>query len=163
MEIKNLKPLDELLPTVITLVGNIKGERPSGPGGKEIRKGTHLFRPNAKVYLSSLKHCTAIYIPEDSDYSIKIVGQRRFSSKWIECWVRADYVTNWRIQVVHKPGAVQRLWKAKWPGFGLLENEFKFREDRNSTETIKEFLEAVAKRNYAQWPKQFRVLPELPN
>jgi hypothetical protein len=166
METKISKSIDDLLPTVIVLVGNITNERPSKDSTKTL-KGTRLFRDNSKVYLSSIQNAYAITDPKFSRFSVKVVGQHRASRKWIESWVRASYITNWRIQDVHKPGAVQRLWEAKWPGFGLLKDEFLIGEDRNSIERINEFLNTIIGRKYnqqlKQYPKSSDISTDLPN
>jgi hypothetical protein len=131
--------------SVLALVGNIVEDRPYGPGGEEVRHGTRLFRPNAKVYLSSLQSSLTINITAPRaklDY-ITVVGQHRKSRKWIESWIDSTLVINWRIQVVYKPGAVQRLREANWPGFQLEDSEFELGEDRNSEQVLKAFLAAL--------------------
>lgn len=142
---------DELpsVPPTLVLAGNIVRERAYGPEGQETRRGTHLFRPNTKVYLSSLDYCAAI-LSGDPLERIKVVGPHRASRRWIECWVPAPWVTNWRIQVLCQPGALRRLQEADWQGFWLQEDDFCLGEARSSPEVIRAFLEAVWKRYYAE-------------
>src|SRR5690349_9475487 len=46
-------------PPVWCVMGNIVAEHPSGPGGAEVRQGTRLFRPNARIYLAAMPHSFA--------------------------------------------------------------------------------------------------------
>jgi len=98
--------------------------------------------------LASLKNSWEI-LPRarrDEREQIKVIGQHRQSRQWITCWIRINYLTNWRIQVVHKPGAVERLWHAGWLGFKLAENEFTYDGDRDSPEAVKRLLSIVRKK-----------------
>ena len=146
--------------SVLALIGNIVEDRPYGPGGEEVRHGTRLFRPNAKVYLSSLAGSWTTFTPVPQakyDY-ITVVGQHRKSRKWIESWIDSTLVVNWRIQVVYKPGAVQRLREAHWPGFWLEDSEFELGEDRNSEQVIKAFLAVLS--NHYRVSRHFRYEEE---
>jgi hypothetical protein len=142
--------------SVLALAGNIVDEHPYGPWGQEIRKGTRLFRPGTKIYLSGLDNWGVLSRPPTPLDSVRVIGQQRQSRQWIECWVRTLYVTNWRIQVVYKPGAVQRLREADWPGFWFREGEFILddKEDRTSPEAIEEFLDIVDDRYREEWQKR---------
>lgn len=129
---------------------------PNGPWGQEIRKGTRLFRPGTKVYLAGLENCGATSHGPTLFNSIRVVGQQRQSRKWIESWARDQYVINWRIQVVYRPGAVQRLREADWQGFWLQEGEFILDEtkDRTSPKVIEELLTAIFHRYSEEWRKR---------
>lgn len=142
--------------SVLALAGNIVEEHPYGPWGQEIRKGTRLFRPGTKVYLAGLENSAVTYRGPYSFDAIRVIGQQRQSRQWIECWVRSDYVTNWRIQVVYRPGAVQRLREADWQGFWLPEGEFVLDEtkDRTSPKVIEELLTAIFHRYKEEWQKR---------
>ena len=132
--------------SVWCVVANVVEERTLKTG--ETYNGTRLFRGNAKVYLASLKNSWEI-LPRarrDEREQIKVIGQHRQSRQWITCWIRINYLTNWRIQVVHKPGAVERLWHAGWLGFKLAENEFTYDGDRDSPEAVKRLLSIVRKK-----------------
>jgi hypothetical protein len=132
-------------PAVWCLVGNIVGERPSGPGGKETRKGTRLFRPNAKIYLAELTgEYWMLPTPEVGRHaSVEVIGQHRKSRQWIGCRVRACYTTNWRVRLVHHPGALVRLREADWPGFLLAPGQFAPPEEPQGDSAVRALLEAV--------------------
>jgi hypothetical protein len=74
---------------------------------------------------------------------------------------RTSYVVKrresfWRIQVVYRPGAVQRLREADWQGFWLQEGEFVLDEtkDRTSPKVIEELLSAIFHRYSEEWRKR---------
>src|SRR5437899_1081940 len=54
-------------PGVWCLVGNVIDEHASGPSGQETRRGTRLFRPNAKIYLANMRHSWGLTNPAVSD------------------------------------------------------------------------------------------------
>lgn len=118
--------------SVWSIVGNIVGERACGVNGSEMRAGTHLFRPNAKVYLLDVHHYWAVLNPSNAE-SIVVLGQHRKSRAWLRCYVRSTYVHNWRIRVVYDPVVVSRLKKELWCAF---ENTFDWHEDRNTPQAI---------------------------
>src|SRR5262249_24159765 len=131
---------------------------PSGPGGEETRRGTRLFRPNAKIYLAETRHCWALLNPESGRYySVQVVGQHRKSRQWILSWVRAGYTTNWRVRLVHHPGALIRLREAGWPGFLLTPGEFSYTGDRQPEATVQVFLEAVCSAERRDWDQWYRA------
>jgi len=145
-------------PPVWCLVGNIVSEHSSGPGGQDPRRGTRLFRPNTKIYLAETRHCWGLLNPAAGrDTAMQVVGQHRKSRKWILSWVRASYTTNWRVRLVHHPGALIRLREAGWPGFLLTPGEFSCCEDRQSPELIRAFLEAVWAVQRREWENRHRA------
>lgn len=146
----DVSPIDNACPaSVWCVVGNIIDDHAFGPGGEETRSGTRLFRPNAKVYLASQKDSYAIFNERDAKcWSVEVIGQHRKSRQWIKSWIRVSYLTNWRIQVVYKPGALQRLWEADWPGFNLAESEFVYASDRNTRAAVVALLGAIESKSY---------------
>ncbi len=140
------------------IAGNIVEERPYGPGGSEIRRGTRLFRPGAKVYLDSLERSYNVCRQYPYE-NVKVVGQHRKSRAWILSWVRAEWVANWRVQVLYQPGALERLRKAAWPGFALPRGAFEWpEEERSSPEAITALLDRL--RPLASWGPNYYA-PEL--
>jgi uncharacterized protein (TIGR02996 family) len=139
-------------PPVWCVVGNIVAEHGFGPGGEEVRRGTRLFRPNAKVYLAET-HDTTSFLSVDarSDVSIQVIGQHRKSRQWIQSWVRARYTGNWRVRLIHHPGAMIRLREAQWPGFLLRQDEWICSGDASSQATIQALLEMLWTATVAPW------------
>ena len=131
-------------PPVWCVVGNIVPERPFGPAGAELRRGTRLFRPNAKIYLAARRHGYALLNPQLwGDESILVVGQHRKSRKWISCWVRMSCTTNWRVRPTRHPGASVRLREMGWEGFCLRLAEFSCTEERTSPVAIEALFNAI--------------------
>jgi hypothetical protein len=124
--------------SVWAIVGNIVGERRCGVDGSEVRAGTRLFRPNAKVYLGGVQCYWAVLNPR-KDERIIVLGQHRKSRAWIVSYVRSTYVHNWRIRVVHAPVVVSRLKQELWCAF---ESSFDWQGDRNSPEAVEALLAA---------------------
>ncbi|MBY0456975.1 MAG: TIGR02996 domain-containing protein, partial [Gemmataceae bacterium] len=114
------------------LAGNVVPERAFGPGGAETRRGTRLFKPNAKVYLASTRHSYAILTPPAYPEAVRVVGRHRKSVDWIGCILRVDIVTNWRVELGYQPGALVRLKKEGWTGFELQRGAFVCPEDKAS-------------------------------
>jgi uncharacterized protein (TIGR02996 family) len=130
------------------IAGNIVASRPFGPGGAEVRHGTRLFKPNAKVYLADVWRSYSLFSdPTGTDPAdIRVIGRHRKSVDWIECIVRAAFVTNWRVELVYQPGALARLKKEQWAGFRLKRGDFVCPEDKRSPEAIRALLAALGVR-----------------
>jgi uncharacterized protein (TIGR02996 family) len=129
------------------IAGNVVESRPYGPGGAETRHGTRLFKPNAKVYLADLSHSYSVLTATPTHWQIvRVVGRHRKSVDWIGCVLRADLVTNWRVELVYQPGALVRLKKEEWAGFRLNRGEFVCSEDKSSPEAIRALLTALGVR-----------------
>lgn len=135
--------LARLDPPVWCAVGNIVTDRRVVEGEPQ-RQGTRLFRPNAKVFLSTWSHWYAVLDPERwRNTSIQVVGQHRKSREWIECWVNVRLVVNWRVKLIHHPGAIVRLREVGWGGFWLRPNTFPGPTQREGVEALRELFEAI--------------------
>ncbi|OWK36734.1 TIGR02996 domain-containing protein [Fimbriiglobus ruber] len=135
--------LARLDPPVWCVVGNIVDTRPSVVG-EGARHGTRLFRPNAKIFLATRNHWHALLAPDRyARESIEVVGQHRKSREWIGSWVRVALTANWRVRLVHHPGALVRLREAGWAGFWLRPHEFQCPPERGSVECLQALFEAI--------------------
>jgi hypothetical protein len=124
--------------SVWSIVGNIIGEHATGEGGNELRAGTRLFRPNAKVYLCGVHDYRGVLHPS-KDARLIVLGQHRKSRQWIVSYVRSDYIDCWRIRVVHKPQVVARLKQELWCDF---ECDFDWKEERDTPRAVEALLAA---------------------
>ncbi|MGL6094324.1 MAG: TIGR02996 domain-containing protein [Fimbriiglobus sp.] len=135
--------LARLDPPVWCAVGNIVAERPRF-GEQPVVRGTRLFRPNAKLYLADVSRGCGITNPAaHASSSMRVVGQHRQSRTWIESWIRVSLTTNWRVRLIHHPGAMVRLRASGWVGFALDPDEFDCPPDHASPEALRALLEAV--------------------
>lgn len=83
-------------------VANVIMERPHGPGGKEIRSGTRMFRPGAKVVY--IYHYGTI----DKTF-VLVAGRHRGSGRLISSYVDRKWLVNWRVEMNYNPKIVQRV------------------------------------------------------
>lgn len=97
-----MKPQPPSMPTQWCLVGNIIEERPYGPGGQEVRRGTKHFAPGTKVYCLPAQW-------GDGYEQILVIGRHRGSKKWVTMVISSDWVTNWRAKLVYEPAVLRRL------------------------------------------------------
>jgi uncharacterized protein (TIGR02996 family) len=135
--------LARLDPPVWCVVGNVVDARFAAPCDTP-RRGTRLFRPNARILLASRRHWYALLEPDRyGSETIEVIGQHRKSREWLGSWVRVALTTNWRIRLVHHPGAIVRLREAEWPGFWLRSNEFQCPSERGSVEALRALFEAL--------------------
>jgi uncharacterized protein (TIGR02996 family) len=127
--------------------GNIVESRPFGPGGTEIRRGTRLFKGNAKLHLADLDSGYWLFRPSPPwTPQFRVVGRHRKSLDWIACYLRPEYATNWRVELVYQPGALVRLKKEGWLGFGLKRGDFVCPEDKSSPDALRLLLERLGLR-----------------
>lgn len=134
--------LARLDPPVWCIVGNIVEERPAAQGG--IARGTRLLRPNAKVYLASLRNAWAFLDQDRGDReSVEVLGQHRKSRQWLKSWVRVSYTTNWRVQLVSHPGVMVLLREVGWPGFRIAPRSFHVAESSSPTDAVRTLMEAM--------------------
>ena len=124
--------------SVWSIVGNIVGEHACGIGAAETRSGTHLFRPNAKVYLFGVQCYWAVLTPAKEDRII-VLGQHRKSRDGIASYVRSTYVNKWRIRVAYNPTVITRM---KEELFCAFENPFDWHEDRDTPRAVEALLTA---------------------
>lgn len=124
--------------SVWSVVGNIVGERACGVDGTEVRAGTRLFRPGAKVHLCGVQSYGAVLRPDEGE-SVIVLGRERKSQRWIVSYVRSTYVENWRIRVAYDPAVVQRLKQELWCAF---ECDFDWKDDRDAPQAVEALLRA---------------------
>lgn len=124
--------------SVWAVVGNIVGERACGVDGAEVRAGTRLFRPGAKVHLCGVQSHWAVLRPDEGE-SIIVLGRERKSQRWIVSYVRSTYVHNWRIRVAYDPAVVHRL-KQELPC--AFESNFDWKDDRDASQAVEALLRA---------------------
>jgi hypothetical protein len=89
-------------------VANMVRERPYGPGGKEIRRGSRHFAPGAKLYCYP-----ALW--GDGYERIQVVGRHWASHRYVKMIVNEKWLTNWRVQLVYSPHVIHELWPV-WDG-----------------------------------------------
>ncbi len=84
------------------LVANVRAQRPSGPGGVEVRRGTKHFASGTKVYC---------FRPlwGDGYEKILVVGLSRRSRRYIAVVVSWRALTNWRAKLVYSPAVQRRM------------------------------------------------------
>jgi hypothetical protein len=93
-----------------TAVANIVRERPYGPGGAEIRRGTKHFAPGAKVYIIDWYAGTC--------ERIAVVGLHRSSKRMITLIIAVKLVENLRAKVCYVPAVLAQI-KAYYAPDGL--------------------------------------------
>ena len=81
---------------------NVVQERPYGPGGLEIRRGTKHFAPGAKVY------CTHVYW-DGPMTSVEVVGHHRGSHRYVKMIIGHERLTNFRAELVYSPYIIEQL------------------------------------------------------
>lgn len=103
-----------VLPSQWCLVGNIVHDRPYGPGGQEVRRGTTHFAPGTKVY------CLPAQWGDGYEHII-VIGRHRGSKSRVTMVINSDWVTNWRAKVVYEPTVLRRIhaatnepWRRNW-------------------------------------------------
>jgi uncharacterized protein (TIGR02996 family) len=127
--------------------GNIVESRPFGPGGAETRRGTRLFRGNAKIYLADTQWAYTLFNDPPGEWDrVRVISRHRKSLKWIGCIIRTALTTNWHLELVYQPGPLVRLKEAGWLGFGLKRGDFVCPEDKSSPEALQLLLERLGLR-----------------
>lgn len=92
---------DDIPPAAWVVVANVVKERPSGPGGKELKRGTKHFSPGTKVYILD-------WHPGTRTRAI-VVGRARKSGRLIKVTVSVDAVENLRVKGLYKPHIVKMI------------------------------------------------------
>jgi len=94
------KPLDQTT-FIWCLVGNIIDEHYYGTD-KEIKHGTKHFSPSTKVYCFPMNW-------GDAYEKIKVIGRHRKTIGNICIVMPSKYITNWRLQKVHRPNVLKLM------------------------------------------------------
>ena len=74
----------------LAITANIIGEHKIGPE-QETVKGTRLFRAGSKVHI----------IDRTSAGTFVVIGRHRHKKHYIKCFVRSDYVENFRLGKIY--------------------------------------------------------------
>lgn len=82
-------------------VANMKAERPYGPGGVEIKRGSKHFAPGAKLYCSGSSWGPSYYD------QIQVVGHHRRSHRFVTMIVSSSWLTNWRVELAYSPYVIR--------------------------------------------------------
>lgn len=61
----------------------------------------------------------------------------------INSFIRADFVMNWRADLVYHPGALARLKRDNWAGFRLERSAFRCPADKASGDAIRALFAAL--------------------
>ena len=92
------------------VVANVVLERGYGPGGVEIRRGTKLFAPGAKV------HVLRLFWHSDRKLDqLTVVGRHRKSHRFITTTMANRHLANWRVELIYSPYVVEQLRQHKIP------------------------------------------------
>ncbi|WP_171473449.1 hypothetical protein [Frigoriglobus tundricola] len=96
------------------------------------------------MYLADLwrAHLVLSGAPERFD-RVRVIGRHRKSMGWINSFVRADFVVNWRAELVYHPGALALLKRDNWAGFRLERGAFTCPADKASGDTIRALFAAL--------------------
>jgi hypothetical protein len=131
------------------ITASVVPERPYGPGGAEQRRGLKLFSPGAKVYVADG------FAGMGYD-TVTVIGRVRRSSRYSIVDVRAERLTNWRVELVYSPTARDRITETR----GTNQNGAFGLDDSNPESAgYRDGLAAVARRfqdrtdtDRAHWP-----------
>jgi hypothetical protein len=110
VDFKQLREIDTatMVGPVWCPVANMVRERPYGPGGREIRRGSKHFAPGAKLYCYP-----ALW--GDGYEQIQVIGRHRGTHRYVKMIVNEKWLTNWRVQLAYSPHVIRELWPA-WDG-----------------------------------------------
>lgn len=78
-----------------TAVANVIAERPYGPGGLEVRRGTKHFRSGAKVYIID-------WFPGTCD-AVIVIGHHRKSKQLMKMVLRIEVLERFRSKICYSP------------------------------------------------------------
>jgi hypothetical protein len=84
------------------VAANVLNERPYGPGGAEVRRGTKHFAPGAKVHVFH-------YFWGMGGEQVTVVGRHRKSKRYITLVMRAAHLANWRAELVYSPHVIGQV------------------------------------------------------
>jgi hypothetical protein len=114
-------------------VANMVRERPYGPGGREIRRGSKRFAPGAKLYCYP-----ALW--GDGYEQIQVIGRHRATHRYVKMIVNEKWLINWRVQLAYSPHVIRELW----PGWDGTE------QSRGQAQEIVDFMTARVKERVGQ-------------
>ncbi len=86
-------------------VASVVRDRPFGPGGAEVRRGTKHFAPGAKVYL------VTGYWGMGGE-NVIVVGRHRGTRRFVKMNIRSDYLQDWRTELAYSPTVIEALAEA---------------------------------------------------
>jgi len=91
-------------------VANVVAVRPYGEGQTETRSGAKHFAANAKVYVVDY------YWGMGGD-NVTVIGHHRKSHRLVTMVLPSKLLTNWRAQLIYKPGIARRIEEnPRWNG-----------------------------------------------
>lgn len=110
VDVQQLREIDTatIVGPVWCVVANMIRERPYGPGGRDIRRGSKHFAPGARLYCYP-----ALW--GDGYERIQVIGRHRATHRYVKMIVSEKWLTNWRVQLVYSPHLIRELWPA-WDG-----------------------------------------------
>lgn len=84
------------------VAANVVRERPYGPGGGAVRRGTKHFAPGAKVFVFDF------YWGMGGE-QVTVVGRHRKSKRYITLTMRTAHLANWRAELVYSPHVIRQV------------------------------------------------------
>ena len=87
---------------------NMIAERPYGPSGTQIRRGSKHFAPGAKLYCYP-----ALW--GDGYGQIQVFGRHRGSHRYVKMIISSSWLINWRAELVYSPHLIREL-SSVWDG-----------------------------------------------
>ena len=84
------------------IVATVIAERPYGPGGQQMKHGTHTFRAGQKVYLQdAFERIEPIHVT--------IIGRYHGKHEYISCVVPTAHLANFQAELVYSPTIIERI------------------------------------------------------
>ena len=99
------------------VVANVIQDRPSGPGGVVIHRGTKHFAPGAKVHVVDFYWGTA-------GERVTVVGRHRKSRRYITLTMQSSHLANWRAELTYSPHVIREAIADREDGSGLRAGQF---------------------------------------
>ncbi len=94
------------------LVGTMRADRAGSPAASGPSNGNKYFASGARLYF---RHCVGDRNGNVDEPVIEVVGRHRKTHRYLRFIMRADWVENWRVDLVYGP-AVIRLLMPEWDG-----------------------------------------------
>jgi hypothetical protein len=86
------------------VVANVVHERPYGPGGCILRRGTKHFAPGTKVHVVE-------YFWGTAGERVTVVGRHRRSKRFVTLSMDSNHLANWRAELVYSPHVIEEVLK----------------------------------------------------